>query len=100
MHARRSTCAAIRASPSTVARSTRPSGRATRSSAAARRRSPIPTAGRAIFRSQGSDPPSSEAHLFRADIHEAVLVGLNEARDRLVIDLWRPGQELKRIERE
>ena len=54
----------------------------------------------AIFGSQGSDPPSSDAHLFRADIDEAVLVGLNQARDRLVIELWRPGRELKRIERE
>ena len=54
----------------------------------------------AIFRGGVSDPPSSEAHLFRAEIYEAVLVGLNEARDRLVIDLWRPDQELKRIERE
>jgi hypothetical protein len=54
----------------------------------------------AVFRSQGSDPPSTEAHLFRADIDEAVLVGLNEARDRLVIELWRPGRELKRFERE
>ena len=54
----------------------------------------------AIFRSQGSDPPSTEAHLFRAEIHEAVVVGLNDARDRLVIDLWRPGAALKRFERE
>jgi hypothetical protein len=54
----------------------------------------------AVFRSQGADPPSSEAHLFRAAIQEAVLVKLNEARDRLVIELWRPGRELKRTERE
>ena len=52
-----------------------------------------------IFRMRGSDPPSSDSHLFRADIEEAVLVGLNDARDRLVIDLWRPGRELTRIER-
>lgn len=54
----------------------------------------------AVFRSRGPGPPSRESHLFRADVHEAVLVGLNEARDRLVIELWRPGRELKRIERE
>ena len=54
----------------------------------------------AVFRSRGSDPPSSEAHLFRAEIDEAVLVALNAARDRLVIELWRPGRELKRVERE
>jgi Pyridoxamine 5'-phosphate oxidase len=53
-----------------------------------------------IFRSRGSDPPSSESHLFRADIHEAVLIGLNDARTRLVIELWRQGEELKRMERD
>ena len=53
----------------------------------------------AVFRSHGSDPPSSESHLFRADIQEAVLVGLSEARDKLVIELWRPGRELQRMER-
>jgi hypothetical protein len=54
----------------------------------------------AVFRTRGADPPSGEAHLFRADIQEAVLVGLNDARDRLVIELWRPERELQRIERE
>jgi nitroimidazol reductase NimA-like FMN-containing flavoprotein (pyridoxamine 5'-phosphate oxidase superfamily) len=54
---------------------------------------------RAVFSSQGSDPPSAESHLFKAEIDEAVLIGLNDARDGLVIELWRPGEELKRIER-
>ena len=54
----------------------------------------------AVLGGRGSDPSSSESHLFRAEIGEAVLVGLNDARDRLVIDLWRPGGEVKRIERE
>jgi Pyridoxamine 5'-phosphate oxidase len=54
----------------------------------------------AIARSRGSSAPSGESHLFRAEIHEAVLVGLNEARNRLVIELWRPGRELRRIERD
>jgi len=40
-----------------------------------------------------------EPNRFRADIEEAVVVRLNEARDGLVIELWRPGRELKRIER-
>ncbi len=52
-----------------------------------------------LFRSRGSDPPSNDSHLFRLDIDEAVLVGLSEARDRLVIQLWRPGRALQRIER-
>jgi Pyridoxamine 5'-phosphate oxidase len=53
-----------------------------------------------IFRSRGSDPPSTDAHLFRADIDSAVIVGLNVAGNRLVIELWRPGRELARMERE
>ena len=44
--------------------------------------------------------PDRDSHLFRADIEEAVIVGLNDARDRLVIELWRPGQEITRFERE
>ena len=54
----------------------------------------------AIFRTRGSDPPSQAAHLFRAEIREAAIVGLNDARDRLVIELWRPGRPLTRLERE
>ena len=44
--------------------------------------------------------PDRDSHLFRADIDEAVIAGLNDARNRLVIELWRPGQEIRRIERE
>ena len=40
-----------------------------------------------------------DAHLFRLDIDEAVLVGLDDERTKLVVQLWRPGAELKRIER-
>ena len=54
----------------------------------------------AIFRAHGSHPPSPDAHLFRLDIREAVVVGLTPARDSLVIELWRPGRELARFERE
>jgi hypothetical protein len=38
-------------------------------------------------------------HLFAADIHEAVLVGLNDARDKLVIESWNEGRGLSRRER-
>jgi nitroimidazol reductase NimA-like FMN-containing flavoprotein (pyridoxamine 5'-phosphate oxidase superfamily) len=41
----------------------------------------------------------SDSHLFRLDIDEAVLVSLNDERTRMVVQLWRPGAELKRIER-
>ncbi len=53
----------------------------------------------ALFRSRRSEPPSTDSHLFRADIYEAVLVRLSDARDRLVIELWRPGRHLERFER-
>jgi hypothetical protein len=38
-------------------------------------------------------------HLFRADIREAVLISLNDARDKLVIESWHEGRGLSRIER-
>jgi hypothetical protein len=52
-----------------------------------------------VFRARGVDPPSADSRLFRADIDEASVVGLNEARDRLVIYLWRPGRGVERMER-
>ena len=51
-----------------------------------------------VFRTRGS-PPSEEAHLFRADIEDVVLIGLNEARDRLVIEHWAEGRGVRRLER-
>jgi pyridoxamine 5'-phosphate oxidase-like protein len=42
----------------------------------------------------------SESHLFRAEISELVVVGLNEARDKLVIEFWSEGRGLQTIERE
>jgi hypothetical protein len=53
-----------------------------------------------IFRAAGSDEPSGDAHLFRAEIDEVVLIGLNDARDRMVIQHWHEGRGLERIERE
>jgi hypothetical protein len=41
----------------------------------------------------------SRMHLFRADIDEVVLTRLNEARDGLVIESWRPERGLRRIKR-
>jgi hypothetical protein len=53
-----------------------------------------------IFRTRGSDPPSPDSHLFRADVQEAVIVGLNDERTRIVIQLWRPDGTVRRTERE
>jgi Pyridoxamine 5'-phosphate oxidase len=52
-----------------------------------------------IFRTRGADPPSPDSHLFRVELTEVVLVGLNEARDRLVIEHWHEGRGLERDER-
>ena len=46
---------------------------------------------------QGED--GSRHHLFRCDITEAVLVGLSDARDKLVIESWHPGRGVARKER-
>ena len=54
---------------------------------------------REVFGRGGSDPAPSDAHLFRVDVNEVVLVALNEARDRLVIQLWRDGRLHERVER-
>lgn len=43
--------------------------------------------------------PSGDSHRFRLDIDEAVLIRLNEERTKLIVELWRPGAELKRFER-
>jgi hypothetical protein len=53
-----------------------------------------------IFRAHDPGAQPSEAHLFRLDIDEAVLVGLNEERTKMVIQLWRPGAPVKRTERD
>ena len=42
----------------------------------------------------------TSGQLFRADIDEVVLTKLTDAGDRLQIEVWRPGQALRRIERD
>jgi hypothetical protein len=38
-------------------------------------------------------------HLFRCDLLEVVHTGLNEQVDKMVIQLWRPGEEVRLFER-
>jgi len=45
------------------------------------------------------DQPSGPWHLFRADIAELVVVGLNDARDKMVIESWHEGRGVSRLER-
>lgn len=40
-----------------------------------------------------------DAQFFRLDLDEVVITGLNEAKDRLVIESWHPGREVRRAER-
>jgi hypothetical protein len=56
---------------------------------------------RRLAEAQGGDASEgpSEYHLFRGDIKEVVVTRLNEARDKLVIEAWREGAGVKRIER-
>jgi hypothetical protein len=42
---------------------------------------------------------NSEHHRFRLDISELVVTGLNEARDKLVIESWHQDRGLGRLER-
>ena len=42
------------------------------------------------------DPPGGRAHVFRCDLTELVVVRLNEARDRLVIESWHEGRGRER----
>jgi len=39
-------------------------------------------------------------HTFRLDVREVSTVGLNDDRNRLVIDVWTPDRGVRRIERE
>jgi hypothetical protein len=51
------------------------------------------------FHARGTDAVN-EPRVFRAEIDEAVLVQLNDWHDKLIIELWRPGEAIQRIERE
>ncbi|GEL19559.1 pyridoxamine 5'-phosphate oxidase family protein [Pseudonocardia asaccharolytica] len=53
--------------------------------------------GRAVGTGELSGETPGDA--FRAEIEEVVCTGLNEAGDRLVIEFWRPGAGLRRVER-
>jgi hypothetical protein len=56
-------------------------------------------AGRAVLVGD-IDGDEASGQLFRAEIDEVVVTKLTEAGDRLLIELWRPGQALRRIERD
>ena len=47
----------------------------------------------------GGEAPRGPWHLFSVDISEVVVVALNDARDKLVIESWHQGRGTSRIER-
>jgi hypothetical protein len=46
-----------------------------------------------------SSEAGGESHLFRLDLEEVVITGLNDARVKLVIELWKPGAGVRVTER-
>jgi hypothetical protein len=55
-------------------------------------------AGRALL--VGDLAGEADGQRFRADIDEVVLTRLTEAGDRLLIEMWRPGVPVRRVERD
>jgi hypothetical protein len=55
-------------------------------------------AGRAVLVGDLEGEVSGQA--FRADLDEVVLTRLTDAGDRLLIEMWRPGVPLRRVERD
>jgi hypothetical protein len=53
----------------------------------------------AIARINGPEH-AGKSHLFRCDISELSVVRLNAAEDGLIIESWKPGMPVKRIERD
>ncbi|HEX2070302.1 MAG TPA: pyridoxamine 5'-phosphate oxidase family protein [Thermoleophilaceae bacterium] len=47
----------------------------------------------------GGDGEARPSHLFRLDLREVSTVGLNDARNALVIEVWTPDGGVRRIER-
>jgi hypothetical protein len=48
---------------------------------------------------RGGGAGDGNYHLFRADIAELVVVGLNDERTKMVIESWHPGRGVERRER-
>jgi hypothetical protein len=55
-------------------------------------------AGRAVL--VGDLEGETPGQLFRAELDEVVLTRLTDAGDRLLIEVWKPGEPLRRIERD
>jgi hypothetical protein len=56
-------------------------------------------AGKAAFRSTAEVPPG-DFELFRIDLAEVVVVRLNEAKDGLLVEVWRDGEPVRTMQRQ
>ena len=56
-------------------------------------------AGMAAFRGDAQEVPPGDFELFRIDLSEVSVVRLSEARDHLIIDIWREGEPVRTFER-
>ena len=54
---------------------------------------------RALLVAGGNEGLDEDFHLFRADIREVVVVGLNDERTKMVIESWHEGRGITRMER-
>jgi hypothetical protein len=52
-----------------------------------------------VVQEHNGEVTSGPSHLFRLDVREASVVRHNEAGDALLIEIWRPGEAVRRIER-
>jgi hypothetical protein len=52
-----------------------------------------------IVQRHNGEVTSGPSHLFRLDVREASFVGLNDAKDKIVVEIWRAGEPVRRIER-
>ena len=53
----------------------------------------------ALVQARGGEAPAESWHLFRAEVTELAVVRLGDPRDHLVIELWREGEGVRRMER-
>jgi hypothetical protein len=56
-------------------------------------------AGRAAFRGDAAEVPPGDFELFRVDLTEVSVVRLSDAKDHLLIDVWREGEAVRTVER-
>ena len=56
-------------------------------------------AGKAAFRGDAQEVPPGDFELFRIDLSGVSVVRLSDAKDHLLIDIWREGEPVRTVER-